>query len=89
MRISDVLSSKPSDRVVTIEPESTVRDLLALLAEHNVGAVVVSTDGDAAVRDAATGESSLHTGAELARGLPLRLRAGQTRRLIVTAQEER
>ena len=41
------------------------------------------------VSDAATGESSLHTGAELARGLPLRLTAGQTRRLIVTAQEER
>jgi hypothetical protein len=41
------------------------------------------------VRDAATGESSLHTGAELARGLPLRVRAGQTRRLIVTPQEER
>jgi CBS domain-containing protein len=47
MRISDVLSSKPSGRVVTIPPESTVRELLALLAEHNVGAVVVSADGEA------------------------------------------
>ena len=46
MRISDVLSSKPSDQVVTIQPESTVRDLLGLLAEHNVGAVVVSSDGE-------------------------------------------
>jgi CBS domain-containing protein len=45
MRISDVLSSKPSNLVVTIPPESTVRDLLGLLAEHNVGAVVVSSDG--------------------------------------------
>jgi CBS domain-containing protein len=46
MRISDVLSSKPSAQVVTIAPDATVRDLLALLARHNVGAVVVSTDGE-------------------------------------------
>jgi CBS domain-containing protein len=47
MRISDVLSSKPSGQVVTISPDATVRDLLALLAEHNIGAVVVSADGQA------------------------------------------
>jgi CBS domain-containing protein len=46
MRISDVLASKPSGQVVTIAPDATVRDLLALLARHNVGAVVVSTDGE-------------------------------------------
>ena len=47
MRISDVLTSKPSQQVVTISPDSTVRELLGLLAEHNVGAVVVSGDGEA------------------------------------------
>ena len=47
MRISDVLSSKPSDQVVTIRPDATVRDLLGLLARHNIGAVVVSADGQA------------------------------------------
>jgi CBS domain-containing protein len=47
MRISDVLSSKASDRIVTIRPDATVRDLLGLLAEHNIGAVVVSGDGQA------------------------------------------
>jgi CBS domain-containing protein len=47
MRISDVLSSKPDDQVVTIPPDATVRDLLGLLARHNVGAVVVSGDGEA------------------------------------------
>jgi CBS domain-containing protein len=45
MRINDVLASKPSHEVVTISPDATVRDLLGLLAEHNVGAVVVSGDG--------------------------------------------
>jgi CBS domain-containing protein len=45
MRISDVLSSKPSGQVVTIPPDNSVRDLLALLARHNIGAVVVSEDG--------------------------------------------
>jgi CBS domain-containing protein len=47
MRISDVLSSKPSGQVITIAPDATVRELLALLARHNVGAVVVSADGEA------------------------------------------
>src|SRR5262249_25380111 len=45
MRIRDVLSGKASQQVVTIAPDATVRDLVALLAEHNIGAVVVSTDG--------------------------------------------
>jgi CBS domain-containing protein len=46
MRIHDVLSSKPSAEVVTIAADASVRDLLTLLAEHNVGAVVVSSDGE-------------------------------------------
>jgi CBS domain-containing protein len=45
MRISDVLSSKSGDQVVTITPDASVRDLLGLMAQHNIGAVVVSTDG--------------------------------------------
>lgn len=46
MRIGDVLSAKPSQVVVTIAPDAGVRDLLTLLAEHNVGALIVSTDGE-------------------------------------------
>jgi CBS domain-containing protein len=45
MRINQVLAAKARNGVVTIEPEATIRDLLALLAEQNVGAVVVSQDG--------------------------------------------
>jgi CBS domain-containing protein len=45
MRISDVLAGKGRQGVVTIAPEASVRDLLELLAEQNVGAVVVSRDG--------------------------------------------
>jgi len=44
MLIGTILRGKGSD-VTTVTPESTVRDLLAKLAEHNIGAVVVSTDG--------------------------------------------
>ena len=46
MRIGDVLGAKPSKDVVTIAPEAGVKELLALLAEHNVGALIVSTDGE-------------------------------------------
>jgi CBS domain-containing protein len=45
MRINDVLRSKPTFEVVTITPDATVRDLVAALAQHNVGALIVSTDG--------------------------------------------
>jgi len=44
MRISDVLRVKGA-QVVTVPPDTTVRRLLAILAEHRVGAVVVSRDG--------------------------------------------
>ncbi|WP_347177385.1 CBS domain-containing protein [Glycomyces sp. L485] len=46
MRISDILRSKGS-AVVTIRPEEPVRTLLAELAVHNVGALIVSPDGAA------------------------------------------
>ena len=44
MRITDLLRVKGT-RVVTITPDTTVRQLLAVLAEHGIGAVVVSADG--------------------------------------------
>lgn len=44
MKVRDVLQHKGSD-IVTISPDAPVRELVALLAEHNIGAVVVSGDG--------------------------------------------
>lgn len=47
MRINEVLAGKASGEVITISPDASVRDLLAQLAEHNVGALIVSSDGTA------------------------------------------
>jgi CBS domain-containing protein len=47
MRISDVLRDKGSV-VATVDPGTTVAGLVALLAQHNVGALVV-LDGDKVV----------------------------------------
>jgi len=44
MLISDILRVKGM-QVVTITPDTKVRHLLAVLAEHGIGAVVVSHDG--------------------------------------------
>jgi len=44
MRITEVLRRK-GDVVVTIAPDRTVRELLAMLGEHRIGALVVSKDG--------------------------------------------
>jgi len=44
MRILEVIRRK-GDTVVTIPPGASVNELLALLAEHGIGAVVVSEDG--------------------------------------------
>ncbi len=45
MRVDEVLRRKGAE-VVTISPDRSVRELLALLAEHGIGAVVVSADGE-------------------------------------------
>ena len=44
MRIIEILRKK-GEEVATIAPDASVRLLLAMLAEHNIGAVVVSDDG--------------------------------------------
>ncbi|GEP34557.1 histidine kinase [Nocardioides szechwanensis] len=45
MHIGDILKAKSSSEVITIGPDAGVRELLALLSEHNIGAVIVSGDG--------------------------------------------
>lgn len=45
MRVREILSAKPSGEVFTIRPEASVGDLLATLAELNIGALIVSSDG--------------------------------------------
>ena len=45
MRIREVMHGKAHKSVVTVRPDATVRHLVALLDEHNVGALVVSSDG--------------------------------------------
>ncbi len=45
MRISEVLAGKASQDVVSVTPDASVRELISRLAEHNVGALVVSADG--------------------------------------------
>ena len=47
MHIGEVLRAKAGRAVVSVDPDASVRDLIALLAEHNVGALVVSRDGHA------------------------------------------
>ncbi|MFF2083195.1 CBS domain-containing protein [Nocardia sp. NPDC058176] len=44
MRIAEILRNKGA-AVTTVEPQTTVRALLRVLAERNIGAVVVSPDG--------------------------------------------
>jgi CBS domain-containing protein len=44
MRVKELLRNKGID-VVTIHPDATCRELLAILAGHNIGAVVISADG--------------------------------------------
>ncbi|MCW2786410.1 MAG: domain containing protein [Marmoricola sp.] len=39
-----MIAAKASREIVTISPDATVRELIALLAQHNIGAAMVSTD---------------------------------------------
>ena len=45
MKISDVVKGKTNQDVVTLAPEASVRQLVEVLDEHGIGAVVVSSDG--------------------------------------------
>lgn len=45
MRISDVVRRKGGD-VITVRSEASVVELLDLLSQHRIGAVVVSDDGE-------------------------------------------
>lgn len=45
MRITDVLRGKGA-QVATVEPTASVANLVAMLAEHNVGALPVLDDGE-------------------------------------------
>lgn len=44
MKLEDVIRSK-GNSVVTITPTATVAELVSLMADNNIGAVVVSSDG--------------------------------------------
>ena len=51
MKISDILKHKPDHSgadVVTIAPEARVSELIALLARHRIGALMVIEDGSVA-----------------------------------------
>ena len=78
MKIKDVLRGK-GDQVVTISPEATVTELLARLAEHNIGAVVVSADGS---RWTASCPSATSSGSGTARRRPVEVRVSA----IMTAE---
>jgi CBS domain-containing protein len=45
MRISDVIRRKGGE-VITVRTDASVTELLSLLSEHKIGAVVVSDDGE-------------------------------------------
>lgn len=44
MQLSTIIAAK-GGFVATVQPDATVGDLVAMLAEHGVGALVVSADG--------------------------------------------
>ncbi len=45
MRVSDVLASKGSAEVYTVQPDATITELLDKMVDLNVGALVVSDNG--------------------------------------------
>ena len=45
MLVQQIMASKASDRVVTIEPEALLSDAAQVLAAERIGTLVVTTDG--------------------------------------------
>ncbi|NCO17106.1 MAG: CBS domain-containing protein [Alphaproteobacteria bacterium] len=45
MTVTAILKQKGSSKVMTIRPEATMAECVALMAQHRIGALVVSQDG--------------------------------------------
>ncbi|MDP7149813.1 MAG: CBS domain-containing protein [Paracoccaceae bacterium] len=45
MLVQQILKSKPSTGTITVKPETKISEVAALLTEHRIGGVVVSSDG--------------------------------------------
>jgi len=45
MRIGEIIRAKASKDIITISPDAGVKELIAKLAEYNIGALIVSSDG--------------------------------------------
>lgn len=45
MKVTRILATKSGD-VITIEPDSLIRDAVGLLAKHNIGALIVVAPGE-------------------------------------------
>ncbi len=48
MKVSTILSTK-RQRIITIEPEQTLREAAVLLSQHNIGALIVVNDANAPI----------------------------------------
>lgn len=48
MRVQQILKSKDSNDVITVEASSSVEDAAKLLSSRRIGAVIVSSDGETA-----------------------------------------
>ena len=100
MQISEVLKGK-DPHVVTVPPGATVRELLAVLAQHRIGAAVVSQDGrsvDGIVSErdvvralAARGEAALEetVGRICTREVHTTTRRARTEELMVVMTDKR
>ncbi len=53
MKISEVIKKK-GGHVVTIQPSTTIADMVGILNEHRIGAVIVSEDDGATVKGIAS-----------------------------------
>ncbi|MDW3206944.1 MAG: CBS domain-containing protein [Alphaproteobacteria bacterium] len=49
MSVAALLSKKPSDSIITVSAETSIREASELLAKHRIGAVVVTEDKDRVV----------------------------------------
>ncbi|MGO1318531.1 MAG: CBS domain-containing protein [Cellulomonadaceae bacterium] len=86
MRIYDILRRK-GDSVVTIGSDATLTDLLDLLAEHRIGAVVVSDRPDEVAGVVSERDIIVHLQASPARRSDVRVRELMTAPAITCAPD--
>ena len=88
MQVHQILKSKADDAVVTVTPDTSVRDAAQILAKRRIGTVVISEDGQAPLGILSERDIVLEIAQMGAGALTDRVDQHMTKKLVTCARDD-